>query len=56
MARKKEQCPDCSTHTITFNPKNVDIIYAKKEEYRKSGNRKTIEQIVNILIGGENGK
>lgn len=50
MSKTKEQCPECSTHTVSFLKPNADIVYAERERFRKIGKRKTIEETVNLMI------
>lgn len=50
MAKTKEQCPECSTWTISFLKPNADIIYAEKERLRRLGKKKSFEEVVNKII------
>lgn len=50
MAKTKEQCPECSTWTLSFLKPNADIIYAEKERLRKNGKKKSFEETVNLMI------
>lgn len=50
MARSKKDCPECTTHTIQFTPANTAKIYDTQGKYLSKGKRKSVEQIVNILI------
>lgn len=51
MPIKKDECPECSTHTITINPSNTKVIAEFKAEYLANGKRRNVEQIVNKIIG-----
>lgn len=50
MPIPKEDCPECSTHTVTFNPRATEIIENEKKAYLKKGKRRSVEQIVNKII------
>lgn len=51
MAIPKSKCPECSTHTITINPNNTKVINDFKDEYFAVGKRRSVEQLVNKIIG-----
>jgi hypothetical protein len=50
MAKTKKQCPECSTHTISFLKKNIDVIYDEQNRFKKLGKAKSVEQTVNLMI------
>lgn len=50
MPVSKEECPECSTHTVTFSEKAAGIIYDLSAQGVKRRKKRSIEQIVNKLI------
>ncbi len=50
MSKTKLQCPECSTHTISFLKSNIDIVYDEQTRLKKIGKAKSVEQTVNLMI------
>ena len=50
MAKTKKQCPECSTHTISFLKTNIDLVYDEKNRLKKIGKSKSIEQTINLMV------
>ena len=51
MAKTKEQCPSCSTQTISITSDNIEYIQGIQRQYQRKGKRKpSIEDVINKIL------
>ncbi len=53
MATRKSLCPECSTHTISFRPKAMGIVWDEQTKMKKAKepiHKRTVEAVVNRMI------